>query len=157
VVSNATFTRSLLIVVSLTLIATACGRGNSAADSPGVVHIVCDRDGTTKVDTSVVLAERDGVHVVVTNRLDEPVSLVGGLGFDASPGTSPWTLQIAPAQHAVGCWPYSQHRSDEPPTVPLEITDPNNLYVVRPTLDCSVDDHWTAVFDYYDFPEVRPT
>jgi hypothetical protein len=133
--------------------ATACGQGDSAADSPAVVHIVCDRDGTTKLDTSVVVAERDGVHVVVTNQLREPVSILGGLGFDASPGTSRWTLQIAPGDHAAGCWPYSEHGTNEPPTVPLEVTDPNRLYTPRPSLECSVDDQWTSVFDYYDFSE----
>lgn len=46
--------------------------------------------------TPQFLVQRDGVHLAVDSKLDEPASLIGGFGFDVDPGVSEWTLQTGP-------------------------------------------------------------
>ncbi|MGH2631257.1 MAG: hypothetical protein ACRDHI_11975 [Actinomycetota bacterium] len=55
--------------------------------------------------------------------------------MDVSPGKRSDVLSIEPGLLDVACWPFSQHGSTEPTTTPLEIVDPDHLYV-DPALDC---------------------
>jgi hypothetical protein len=82
-------------LIALALILTGCAdtrpRGTMGQNKPlpRVARIVCEADGTTSVLTPQVEAQRDGVHLVVNSRLDEPASLIGGLaGLDVDPGVS---------------------------------------------------------------------
>lgn len=120
-------------------------------ETPTVARIVCEADGTTSVPTPEVLAQRDGVHLVVDSRLDEPASLIGGFGFDVDPGVSEWTLQTGPGNQAVACWPFSDHGSgEEPDSVPLQVLDPDGLYVAPAELECSGDMQWATILDFLD-------
>lgn len=117
-----------------------------------VARIVCEADGSTSAPTPEVVPLRDGVHVVVDNRLDESASL-NGLGFDVEPGMSEWTLQIGPGDHALACWRFSDHGGgDEPDTVSLRILDPEGLYVAPFELECPSDEQWSEISDV-----ARPT
>lgn len=113
---------------------------------PEVAQIVCDADGTTVVLTPEVAVQEDGVHVHVENRLDEPAS-VGGLAFDASPGTSDITLATPPGGVDVACWPFSEHGGKQPPQTPMRIVDARRLYT-SPELECSAGTSWGSVLDY---------
>jgi len=118
---------------------------------PDVARILCEADGATSVLTPQVVAQRDGVHLVVDSRLDEPASLVGGFGFDVDPGASEWTLQTGPGDRAVACWPFSEHgNGDEPQTVPLQVLDPEGMYMAPAELECPGDARWSSILDFID-------
>jgi hypothetical protein len=145
------------VLVLLTALVAACadaspagprGNGDPLSD---VARIVCEADGSTFVLTPRVLAQRDGVHVIVDNQLDEPASLIGGFGFDVDLGVSEWTLQAGPGDRAVACWPFSEHGGgDEPGTVPLQVLDPEGLYVPPAELECPDNKQWSSVLDFLD-------
>lgn len=92
-----------------------------------------------------VLARRDGVHVRVTNLLDEGVSMIG-LGRDVSPGVSEWVSTYRPGVLRVACWPFSEHPEGgtEPVEVPITIYDPKHLFVEW-ELQCTEEDDGTAL------------
>ena len=98
-------------------------------------EIVCRADGSTNVLTPTVRARPDGVHVFVRSQLDEPAS-VNGIGVDVSPGRWSDVLSIEPGTIDVACWAFSQHGKEEPATTPLEVVDPEGMYV-DPELACS--------------------
>lgn len=145
---------SALLMTALLL--AACAEAPPAAQgggeaTPDVGRIVCEADGSTSVLTPAVLAQRDGVHLVVDSRLDEPASLIGGFGFDVDRGISEWTLQTAPGDRAVACWPFSDHGSgEEPETVPLQVLDPDGLYVPPAELECPDDQQWATILDFIE-------
>lgn len=146
---------SALLVTALLLGACAdappASRGGDGESAPPVGRIVCEADGSASVLTPEVLAQRDGVHLVVDSRLDEPASLVGGFGFDVDPGLSEWTLQTAPGNRAVACWPFSDHGSgEEPDTVPLQVLDPDGLYAPPAELECPDGEQWATILDVLD-------
>jgi hypothetical protein len=120
------------------------------ADSPlpGLGRLVCERDGGTSVETPVVAAQSDGVHFRIESRLDEPAS-INGLGTDVDPGTSEVTLSTPPGKVEVACWPFSQHRDPEPPTVEMRIVDSDGLYV-SPEIECSEGTSWSSIFDFME-------
>ncbi|MGH2591422.1 MAG: hypothetical protein ACRDGW_11590 [Actinomycetota bacterium] len=146
---------SALLMTALLLAACAdtppAAQGVDGEATPDVGRIVCEADGSTSVFTPEVLARRDGVHLVVDNRLDEPASLIGGFGFDVDPGVSEWTLQTAPGDRAVACWPFSDHGSgDEPDTIPFQVLDPDGMYVPPAELECPDDLQWATILDFID-------
>lgn len=146
---------STLLVATVLLAACAdappAARNESGEATPAVARIICEADGSTSVLTPEVHAQRDGVHLVVDSRLDEPASLIGGFGFDVDPGVSEWTLQTGPGNQGVACWPFSDHGSgDEPDTVPLQVLDPNGLYVAPVELECSDGMQWDTIMDFID-------
>jgi hypothetical protein len=95
---------------------------------PDVAEIVCEADGSTTVRTPEVVVQPDGIHVHVVNRLDEPAS-VNGFGFDIDEGDTTHVTGRAPAVIQTACWPFSQHGGEEPTTTPLEVLDPEGIYV----------------------------
>lgn len=157
--------RGAALVLSLVFSMTACGRlenlDRTEADPsvPDVARITCEADGTTSVATPEVIAQLDGVHLVVTNQLAEPASITGGFaGFDASPGVSDWILQIAPGDHGVACWPFSQHGTgDVPSAIPIEVLDPNGMYVPPTELECEGGQQWSSIYDYVDLSSGNAT
>jgi hypothetical protein len=51
----------------------------------------------------------------------------------------------------VACWPFSDHGSgDEPPTVPLQVLDPEGTYVAPAQLECPGDEQWSSIYDFID-------
>ena len=134
----------------------ACGRlseepaARDGESIPEVARITCEADGTTSVSTSEVLAQPDGIHVVVLNQLDEPASLTGGFAnFDVSPGSSDWVLQTAPGDHGVACWPFSEHGLGElSHSIPIAVRDPTRMYVPPADLECDGEMQWFSHLDY---------
>jgi hypothetical protein len=130
--------------------------GSETRDEPApaavadTARIICEADGMTSVLTPEVVAKRDGVHLVIDNRLDEPASLIGGFGFDVEPGVSNRTAQTGPGDRALACWPFSDHRGDEPALVPLRVLDPESLYVPPAELDCPGEMQWAQINDFLD-------
>lgn len=128
-------------VVAIVLAGAACADAPRPSpgvvpDHPDVARIVCEADGSTIVSTSTVLVQPDGVHVRVESHLDEPAS-VNGWGFDVDPGRSAWVMTGPPGLVQTACWPYSDHDSgEEPPPTPVEVLDPDGLYV-DPEVDCT--------------------
>ena len=121
------------------LLMSGCGnspspKGDDSTATPARAEIVCRADGTTDVLTPAVRAQPDGVHVLVRSHLDEPAS-VNGIGVDVSPGRWSDVLSIEPGIIDVACWPFSQHGPKEPPTTPLDVVDPEGMYVDL-ELDC---------------------
>jgi hypothetical protein len=104
------------------------GPPNVPAVVPDVAEIVCEADGSTTVRTPQVVVQPDGIHVHVVNRLDEPAS-VNGFGFDIDEGDTTHVTGRAPAVIQTACWPFSQHSGEEPTTTPLEVLDPEGIYV----------------------------
>jgi hypothetical protein len=105
-------------------------------ETPAVVRIVCEADGATTVGSETVLVQADGVHVRVESRLDEPAS-VDPFGRDVEPGVTRFVSSHPPGRVDVSCYPFSQNESgQDPPSTPLELLDPEGLYV-DPKVDCS--------------------
>ena len=101
----------------------------SPSDAPDVALITCKKDGSTKLKTPAVQAQPDGVHVKVTNRAGEPVSIYG-LTLDSSEGIEEHVVQQPPGSARVGCAPYSMHGdSYDPVRTTLDIVDPDKLWV----------------------------
>ncbi len=110
-----------------TNVVRAPGPWSPAAEIPTRLELACHTDGSIGLSADIVQARPDGVHLRVMNEFDEPVS-VGG--FDADPGTSTWTLTDGPGALAMGCWPFSQHGSGQPPAEQqVEIVDPSGMFV----------------------------
>jgi hypothetical protein len=148
----------LAVAVASAAVAVACAdapRTPSAvvvpSPAPSRVELVCERDGTATLSSPVVAARPDGVHLVVDNRFDEPVSVAG---FDADPGITRWTLGVAPGPYDVMCWPFSEHGEGEPPErLTIEVRDPNGLYVPAPDLACPTDERSSTIIDFLDEAE----
>jgi hypothetical protein len=145
------------LVVSAFCISVSCADANDgaaggsgptgASDAPIHVDLTCGVDGSTSLSSGVVQPQRDGVHLLVVNEYDEPVSVEG---FDADPGSSDWVLAQAPGNVELMCWPFSLHSSgEEPLRVRLTVVDPQGLYVDG-TLACEMVTSMHG--DYADLP-----
>jgi hypothetical protein len=140
-------------VASVCLVALFVGcsqSGPPATSSPPanatkVAHVVCEGDGSTSTSTPDVLAQADGVHVHITNRLDEPASMEG-LGFDVSPGASDWVSGYRPGDLRMACWPFSEHPEGgtRPIAVSVNVYDPGHLFVEE-ELQCTDEDDGTML------------
>ena len=109
-----------------------------------VGRIICEKDGTTRVATPDVLAQPDGVHVVIVNLLDESASMIG-LGFDVDPGSSTWVVSERPGTIQEACWPFSEHPAGPPSsTTPMTVHDPEGMFV-EGELQCNETDDGTAL------------
>lgn len=124
-----------IVVATLCVLAAACAdplgpaEGSATSGLPTVAEIVCGADGSTEVRTPQVAVQPDGLHVHVLSRLDEPAQLVG-LGRDVDPGETDYVTPVPPGRVGAACYPYSQHDTlQDPPTTPMEILDPEGLYV----------------------------
>lgn len=97
---------------------------------PDVAEIVCSANGSTTVETPEVLVQPDGIHVHVVSHLDEPAELIGLLR-DVDAGETTFVTTSVPGSLEVGCNPYSQHGpgGDEPTLVPMEVLDPEEVFV----------------------------
>ena len=126
---------TLVVVVGLS--ATACaedvppiGPVGVWTPSPGVptnAVLTCRSNGSAELSTDVVQTQPDGVHVIVENEYDEPVSVEG---FDADPGRTRWVFSRGPGTMRLMCWPFSQHTSgEEPQRHELTVVDLSGLYV----------------------------
>ena len=98
--------------------------------SPGVptrAVLTCRADGSMGLTTEIVQPQPDGVHLIVENRFDEPVSVAG---FDADSGTTRWVFSSGPGAMSLMCWPFSMHTSgDDPDRHDLTVVDPSGLDV----------------------------
>jgi hypothetical protein len=121
-----------------------------ASPAPGLVELVCERDGTATLSSPDVTARPDGVHLVVDNRYDEPVSVAG---FDADPGITRWTLGAAPGPFEVMCWPFSEHGEQPPERLTIDVRDPEGLYVPPPGLECPTEEQSGTTIDYLEGAE----
>jgi hypothetical protein len=109
--------------------------------------VICYEDGTTEVTTDEVQASADGVHIRVDNRAGEFVSL-NGTGLDFSKGINEQTSNAPPGKVEIACWPGSKHRGPEPPTTPVRIIDPDDLWT-ESKLECPPGDMMgEAILDY---------
>jgi len=131
------FCAASALSVVLVACADAPGPGREeAAGVPDVAEIVCEADGSTTVRTPQVVVQPDGVHVHVLSQLDETASL-NGFGFDVDTGETTQVDAQPPGVVEEACWPFSRHGGgDEPPTTPIEILDPHDIYV-EGELQCS--------------------
>lgn len=117
---------------------------------PNVAEIVCGADGSTLVGTPQVLVQPDGIHLHVLSRLDEPAS-VNGFGIDVDGGSVEVVSARAPGRIDVACWPFSDHGSgEEPPTSPIEVLDPQGIYVSG-EIRCE-GMSWGSVSDFAELP-----
>jgi hypothetical protein len=126
------------------------------SDAPLHVDLTCGLDGLTSLSTNVVRPQRDGVHLLVVNEHEEPVSVGvlgvaqgSGQGFGADPGSSELVLTQAPGSVELSCTPNSQLVSGEQPHVGLKVIDPDGLYVDG-TLAC--ENVGGMIAEYTDLP-----
>ena len=130
---GARFFAAALVAGSVSCAASASGgqqNGSPDPPVPQVVAITCLPDGSIRLSTDRVLARSDGVHMELVNRVDEPTS-VNGLGMDLGANEERDLVSgIAPGIVELACWPFSEHGGgDEPATTPLEVLDPDGLFV----------------------------
>jgi hypothetical protein len=123
--------------VAALLLASGCGGlssqppGEDLASIADAAKVICDQDGT-RLLTTQVRPQADGVHIRIESRLDrEDVSfVVGQLGGSEAAGEQVWP--IPPGTVEIGCWVGFE---EEPDYVPLEVVDSQGLYVPA-ELDC---------------------
>lgn len=137
---HAPVVRRLTLIVPLSLSLAGCanapgpGEGGPSNDVPtgvpDVAEIVCEADGSTTVQTPQVAVQPDGIHVHVVSDLEEPAELIG-LRRDVDAGRTIFVSTSAPGSLEIGCNPFSQHGpgGDEPTLVPMEVFDPEGLFV----------------------------
>lgn len=102
------------------------GGWSPEARIPCALELTCGAEGTIGLSSEIVQARPHGVHLRVTNQLEEPVN-VGR--FDASPGTSTWTWTSAPGDLAPECRSFSQHSTGRrPPEAHGKVVDPLGMY-----------------------------
>lgn len=106
------------------------------SDPPTQVDLTCALDGSFSLSTDVVRPQPDGVHLLVVNEHEEPVSVAvrdeqgGGQGLGADPGRSELVLTQAPGNVELSCTPNSQLVSgEEPSPTMLMVVDTDGLYV----------------------------
>jgi hypothetical protein len=121
-------------------------------DTPTVAEVICESDGSTTVLTPEVVVQPDGIHVHLVSHLDEPAEIIG-LGRDVEPGETEWVSHAPPGTVDTACNPFSQHDSGEaPPTTPVEILDPDGLYLDG-ELECGLlDTVWSMTGDFAEAP-----
>ena len=143
----AAFAGSVLLMGCAESVAGPEGEG-----TPDVVEVVCEADGSTTVLTPKVMVQRDGIHVHLVSHLDEPAEIID-LGNDVEPGETRWVSQAPPGMVETACNPFSQHGSSgAPPTTPVEILDPDGLYLDG-ELDCGfLGGSWSMVGDFAEAP-----
>ena len=156
---------STTFAVVVAILLTACGTeggssvptsnegSDDARSAPATARITCTPANTT-LETPVVQARRDGVHVEVTNRAGEPVSIYG-LTLDSGAGVERHVVQQAPGKVKIGCAPFSKHGEGyEPRRVTLEIADPHR-YWIDPKLSCPAEDDMiqSTSHDYFAEPQ----
>jgi len=131
--------------------------GNSTdvgTEAPSEITMTCDGE-TTKLDSSVVEAKADGVHVAIVNTsgmdLGYTVSLRSGGGFGASAPRTEKTLVLSlpPGDLAIGC---PDPRSEDDPSAglpSLRVIDPEGYYLPK-ELECTSE---TASGSSHDYTE----
>lgn len=150
--------KALLVLVCFAL--TACG--SPSTDRPGTpspqaanpvpeVTMTCDGE-TTKLDSTVVEAKADGVHVTIVNAsgmdLSYTVSLRSGGGFGAGAPRMEKTLVLSlpPGDLAIGCDPRSE--GDPSAGLPtLRVIDPEGYYLPK-ELECTSETASGSSIDY---------
>jgi hypothetical protein len=129
--------KAILVALILSVVLVGCADApppiperpaNDPAGIPDVAEIVCEADGSTTVRTPQVVVQPDGIHVRILSRLDEPAS-INGFGFDIEEGDMSHVTGRAPGVIQTACWPFSRHGGEEPATTPLEVLDPQGIYV----------------------------
>jgi hypothetical protein len=117
------------LLAASALLAACADPSEPESGAPDVAEIVCESDGSTTVLTPTVRVQRDGLHVHVVSRLDEPAELVG-LGRDVEPGETMYVSTAPPGRTETACYPYSRHDQQvDPDTTAIEILDPEGMYV----------------------------
>ena len=110
----------------------------SAEPAQDAARIRCETDGTTTVETAVVRAQADGVHIVTVNETGAERALaVDTVGGDnAGPGTSETVWAVPPGVVRVACYDSTTGPAPDNAFVALTVVDPDGTYV--PTdLDCT--------------------
>lgn len=111
------------------------GEPKPAADrqgAPDIARVVCDADGT-RILTPKVAAQRDGLHLVIDNRLEGDYGFSvetpegGGGGDNASKGESRHVFDsIPPGEARIGC--YESRKDMEPDYATVEILKSDSGY-----------------------------
>jgi hypothetical protein len=123
------------------------GPWTPAPDIATRAQLTCATGGTAALSTDTLQPQPDGVHIKVTNELDEPVSVAG---FDADPGTTNFVFTGGPGTMELMCWPFSEHSSgEEPDRLSLEVVDPLGLHVDG-ELPCEIESH--TISEYFEAP-----
>jgi hypothetical protein len=142
-------------ILAGSLLLTGCAEtavGPEGGGAASVAEIVCEADGSTTVLTPTVVVQPDGIHVRVVSHLDEPAEIIG-LGHDVDPGETRWVSHAPPGTAETACNPFSQHGSGEVPTTkPIEIVDPDGLYL-EGGLECGfLSSEWGMTGDFAEAP-----
>jgi hypothetical protein len=126
---------------------------DGGGDVPSTLEVICHQDGTTTLSEDAVVVKRDGVHFSVDNRAGEGASMIG-LVNDVPEGKSDNVSVVGPGSIRVACWPFSRHsgnRKDTPKGDPVEILDPQEVWV-DPELECPAENDLaeSAILDFVD-------
>ncbi len=130
------YTIESIVAVPVRFVAPSDDEPPSVEPAPAdAVHITCDGPSIT-LDLPSVLAEPDGVHVIVGNTTDHSLSLVvlrGGEGparaVQVEPGDTHVALQLPPGPTAFYCADEGGDLAVETDRVQVEVRDDRNLFV----------------------------
>jgi hypothetical protein len=143
---------SAVLACSVLLVACAEAAGPGGEGTPSVAEVVCEADGSTTVLTPEVLVQPDGIRVHLVSHLDEPAEIVG-LGRDVEAGETRWVSHAPPGTVDAACNPFSEHGNGaEPTTTPIDIRDPDRLYL-EGELECGfLNSEWIMTGDFAEAP-----
>lgn len=97
--------------------------------------VECERDGSIGVSTHAVMAQADGIHVIVRNRTGESASILG-FGVYAQEPDEEHVAQTPPGAVRVGCRKDSAPLGSRPPTKALRVIDPHDYWTDPGELRC---------------------
>jgi hypothetical protein len=119
------------LVAALISCSDASPSGSPApVDPPDVARIRCGADAATDVETPVVQAQADGVHIRVRVPPGADLAfIVGGVGGDDAEA-GPFVFAVPPGEMKVACLdPYRQDPGDDSLYRTVEIVDQEGVYV----------------------------
>jgi hypothetical protein len=126
----------------------AVGVGASPSTAPSVGSIVCDGT-TTTVQTPEVVAQADGVHLIVENSSSKDLGIqfenIGGRNADM--GTTSLLEQMAPGDERVRCFGSDDDTGAPGGWADITVTDPMGYYTSN-ELQCASGTYSTGNIDY---------
>jgi hypothetical protein len=135
------------LMLGIVLALSACADPADPISDGGsaILEVWCDGD-STEILTPTVQARADGVHVVIHNESDEPLSIAwGGGGDGADPGRSTLVLPIEPGDAEFRCQRSSEDAGIDRGWESLRVLEPPGW--VPTDLGCT-EGGVTANFDY---------
>lgn len=135
--------RGLLPIIALAAASVSCGEEPSVGvtgspDPPDVARIRCGADGTTEVETPIVQAQANGVHIDVQVPANAELAFIVKESGGRNAEDGPFVFAVAPGEMNVACLDYEQDPGDDSIYRTVKIVDDEGVYVDG-TMSCQAE------------------